>query len=492
MQGLDRQPGPQQRRRGRHPRHEPRPLPRPQRPVRHRGRRARDILVVDIVNIGPFEEQPWGYTAIFAKENGGGFLTDYSPAASKAIWDLDGIWTSSRHVPGARFIGNSHPGLFGCAPSPDLLAEWNRREQALIDLNPDRVTGDIPAHGGEVPGAPQVPALALPPLPKDALLGTLSGSDFERAAAEACRTIPPREHGGNVDIKDLGVGSRVYMPVFVPGGLFSIGDLHFGQGDGEITFCGAIEMPGFIDLHFDVIKGGMDRYKTDMPFFKPGRVGPNYSEFLTFEGISVEDGRNYYINATVAYRRACLNAINYLMPAHGLDVRAGLPVPRGGADRRSHRRGRRHPEQRGVGAASRCRSSTGTSSRAGPAVVASSSPSDPRRGRPGATRPEPARPTVPTSAPQGVRRAPVRDRCPHVRPLRPPAHPEEAIRRCPARGAPRPPGASTPLPPPRARTGPLAGAGAADRPGWTGRSPVSRSVTGRPQGRPLPSRGHPH
>ena len=130
-----------------------------------------DILVVDIVNIGPFEEQPWGYTGIFAKENGGGFLTDYSPGASKAIWDLDGIWTSSRHVPGARFIGNSHPGLFGCAPSADLLAEWNRREQALIDQNPDRVTGDIPAHGGDVPGAPQVPALALPPQPKDALLG---------------------------------------------------------------------------------------------------------------------------------------------------------------------------------------------------------------------------------------------------------------------------------------------------------------------------------
>ena len=106
-----------------------------------------DMLVVDIVDIGPFDVQPWGYTGIFAKENGGGFLTDYSPQASKAIWDLDGIWTSSRHVPGVRFIGNSHPGLFGCAPSPDLLAEWNRREQALIDQNPDRVTGDIPAHG---------------------------------------------------------------------------------------------------------------------------------------------------------------------------------------------------------------------------------------------------------------------------------------------------------------------------------------------------------
>ena len=229
-------------------------------PIAFEGLEPGDMLVVDIVDMGPFDVQPWGYTGIFAKENGGGFLTDHSPGASKAIWDIDGIWTTSRHVPGVRFIGNSHPGLFGCAPSADLLAEWNRREQALIDLNPDRVTGDIPAKGGETPGAPQVPALALPPQPKDALLGRLSGGEFERAATEACRTIPPREHGGNVDIKDLGVGSRVYMPVFVPGGPFSIGDLHFAQGDGEITFCGAIEMPGYIDLHFDVIKCGSERY----------------------------------------------------------------------------------------------------------------------------------------------------------------------------------------------------------------------------------------
>src|SRR5918994_7758371 len=76
-------------------------------------------------------------------------------------------------------------------------------------------------------------------------------------------------------------------------------------------------MPGFIDLHFDVIKEGMERYKTNMPFFKPGRVGPNYNEWLTFEGISVEDGRNYYMNATVAYRQACLHAVNFLSQQMG-------------------------------------------------------------------------------------------------------------------------------------------------------------------------------
>ena len=39
-----------------------------------------------------------------------------------------------------------------------------------------------------------------------------------------------------------------------------MGDLHFSQGDGEITFCGAIEMDGFIDLGVDLIRGGMETY----------------------------------------------------------------------------------------------------------------------------------------------------------------------------------------------------------------------------------------
>ncbi len=47
--------------------------------------------------------------------------------------------------------------------------------------------------------------------------------------------MPPREHGGNCDIKDLSRGSKVYFPVYVPGGGLSMGDLHFSQGDGEIV-----------------------------------------------------------------------------------------------------------------------------------------------------------------------------------------------------------------------------------------------------------------
>ena len=278
-----------------------------------------DLLVVDVVDMGPFQGREWGYTGIFAKENGGGFLTDHFPEANKAIWDFQGVWTTSRHLPGVRFPGNRHPGLFGCAPSAELLEEWNRRERALLEQNPDRVTGDIPAQPGRVAGTSQVPPPALPPLPKAALLGQLGpGEDFDRVAGEAVRTVPPREYGGNVDIKDMGIGSRTFLPVYVPGGNFSVGDLHFAQGDGEITFCGAIEFPGYIDIGFDLIKGGVERYALNraqsfgQPIFKPGNVAPQFSEWLVFEGISVEDGRQYYMNATVSYRRACMHAVEYL------------------------------------------------------------------------------------------------------------------------------------------------------------------------------------
>ncbi|MFD0854891.1 acetamidase/formamidase family protein, partial [Actinomadura adrarensis] len=134
-------------------------------------------------------------------------------------------------------------------------------------------------------------------------------------AGEGARTVPARENGGNHDIKNFTRGARVFYPVHVPGGLLSGGDLHFSQGDGEITFCGAIEMGGFIDLHVDVIKGGMEKYGvTTNPIFMPGNVEPRYTEFISFIGISVdhESDTNYYNDATMAYRNACLNAIEYL------------------------------------------------------------------------------------------------------------------------------------------------------------------------------------
>ena len=108
----------------------------------------------------------------------------------------------------------------------------------------------------------------------------------------------------------------MYYPVHVPGAKLSGGDLHFSQGDGEITFCGAIEMGGFIDFGVDLIKDGMAKYGVQTnPIIIPGRVEPRYSEFLTFIGVSVNEstGENLYLDATTAYRRACLNAVDYLM-----------------------------------------------------------------------------------------------------------------------------------------------------------------------------------
>ncbi len=81
-----------------------------------------DLLKVDINDIGWLEDSQWGFTGIFAVENGGGFLDKHFPEARKACWDFHGIYTTSRHIPGVRFPGLIHPGLIGTLPSADLLA----------------------------------------------------------------------------------------------------------------------------------------------------------------------------------------------------------------------------------------------------------------------------------------------------------------------------------------------------------------------------------
>jgi formamidase len=276
-------------------------------PIWVNGAQPGDILVVDLLDIGALQGNEWGFTGIFAKENGGGFLTDHYPKAAKAIWDFQGIYTSSRHIPGVRFAGITHPGLIGCAPSHELLAKWNKREAELMASQPD-----IRTYGAEMKG--DLATLAALPNPKNAILGKVAPSDFDRIAAEGARTVPPREHGGNCDIKNLSRGTRIYFPVYVEGAKLSMGDIHFSQGDGEISFCGAIEMSGYIDLHVDIIKGGMDKYGMLNPIFKPGPVEPRYSEYLVFEGISVDEftGKQYFMDVHIAYRQACLNAIEYL------------------------------------------------------------------------------------------------------------------------------------------------------------------------------------
>lgn len=78
--------------------------------------------------------------------------------------------------------------------------------------------------------------------------------------------VPPREVGGNMDIRDLTPGARLWLPLAVPGALFSVGDTHAVQGDGEV--CGtAVESPMTIRVRFDLVKNARLR----RPQFDPGR-----------------------------------------------------------------------------------------------------------------------------------------------------------------------------------------------------------------------------
>jgi acetamidase/formamidase len=84
--------------------------------------------------------------------------------------------------------------------------------------------------------------------------------------------VPPREVGGNMDIRDLARGAKLWLPVRVPGALFSIGDTHAAQGDGEV--CGtAIESPMTVTLRFDLVKqAGLRRPQFALPGPPTGHV----------------------------------------------------------------------------------------------------------------------------------------------------------------------------------------------------------------------------
>ncbi|MEQ8666831.1 MAG: acetamidase/formamidase family protein [Rhodospirillales bacterium] len=71
--------------------------------------------------------------------------------------------------------------------------------------------------------------------------------------------VPPRRVGGNMDVRDMSAGTELFLPVEVAGALFSVGDTHAAQGDGEV--CGtAIESPMSVVLSFDLVKGENLKY----------------------------------------------------------------------------------------------------------------------------------------------------------------------------------------------------------------------------------------
>lgn len=94
--------------------------------------------------------------------------------------------------------------------------------------------------------------------------------------------VPPRRMGGNMDIRDIAEGTELYLPVEVAGGLFSVGDTHACQGDGEV--CGtAIESPCSIAAKFELVKSA------NLPFPRFTTPGP-VSRHLDVKGYEVTTG----------------------------------------------------------------------------------------------------------------------------------------------------------------------------------------------------------
>lgn len=184
------------------------------------------------------------------KEASDGQLTVDSQASDVAALDFDPI----HPLTGPIFVESARPGDVLAVTLHEIeLGEWGWTAVVpgfgfLADdfKEPYLKTFRFEGNKDRVEFADGI-SLALSPFP--GVLGVAPATE------EMLSTIPPRANGGNMDNKYFTEGTRIYLPVFVEGALFSIGDTHAVQGDGEV--CGtAIEAPMRIVLQLDVIKGG--------------------------------------------------------------------------------------------------------------------------------------------------------------------------------------------------------------------------------------------
>ena len=252
-------------------------------PVFVRGAQPGDVLEVEFLDIVP---QPHGFTAIVP---GLGFLRDVFTTPFLVHWEIRDGWATSPRLPGVRIPGAPFMGVSGVAPTAAQVREWAARESALM------------ARGGFV-------------FPPDAS-GAIPGRG--PAASEGLRTLPPRENGGNFDVKQLTKGSKLLLPVGVEGALFSTGDGHFAQGDGEVCVT-AVEMGATVSVRFRVLKGAAAARAMRAPRFShPGYfTAPEWASpqrFVAAMGMPIrDDGTNDGENLTLACRNAVLNMIDLL------------------------------------------------------------------------------------------------------------------------------------------------------------------------------------
>jgi formamidase len=241
-------------------------------PVAVAGAEPGDVLEVELL---AYDTPSFGVNCVIP---GFGFLADVFTDGFLVPWELDGTHARSSELPGIAVPACVHAGVVGVAPSHALMEVQRAREAR------------IRAAGGPV--ADDLPEAASPPL-----------------AAGGLRTIPPRENGGNLDIRRLVAGSTLLLPVHVPGALLSIGDVHFAQGDGEVCGTG-IEIEAAVTVRLGLRKA--PRWAPRFPAYltppQPGRP-----RFAT-TGIPEDDA----MDLTAAARAALLAMIDWLEAEHGL------------------------------------------------------------------------------------------------------------------------------------------------------------------------------
>jgi formamidase len=251
-------------------------------PVFVKGAEPGDMLEIEFTDI---IAQPTAFSMIMP---GLGFLRDVMTDPFLVHWRIGDGWATSAEIPQVRIPGAPFMGVSGVAPSAAKLTEWTAREQRVIE------------RGG----------MALPPDPNGAVPTGPCG-------LAGLRTLPPRENGGNFDVKQLTAGSKLFLPVFVPGALFSTGDGHFAQGDGEVCVT-AVEMGATAVVRFKLHKGLANRRKFTAPVFSretyftdPRFAAPE--RFLGVMGMPINAaGEIEAENLTLACRNAVLNMMELL------------------------------------------------------------------------------------------------------------------------------------------------------------------------------------
>ncbi|WP_444685166.1 acetamidase/formamidase family protein [Alkalicoccus luteus] len=194
-----------------------------------------------------YEAEPGEEIGFEVTDSSAGQLSKTSTAQDVAKLDFDKVnpVNGPVYVKGAKpgdtleveilGFGPQSWGWTGVIPGFGLLSE-HFQEAALKIWDLEQGKAEF-LHGIEIPIAP--------------FPGTIGTALAEQGAHSV---VPPRQNGGNMDIRHLTRGTKLYLPVWVEGAMFSVGDTHAAQGDGEV--CGtAIEAPMDIELKFQLHKG---------------------------------------------------------------------------------------------------------------------------------------------------------------------------------------------------------------------------------------------